>query len=227
MWASSDWIKQENLYKSASCFLLHNLIDRFQERSGASIMDDFCQTSLEWVSDTGTSMRYFIYSAQTQAQGQKQKTSTIFCLLCFLFWALLLSYPATARAKMVATTGENINMRSGPGTEYSALWQLGAGFPLEVLEQKGDWLQVRDFEGSVGWVNSSTVNSSPHVIVKVNKNSGQSINVRIHPSLDSDIVAKAAYGTVFKTLNRNNGWVRVEHRLGPVGWINESLLWGF
>lgn len=175
-------------------------------------------------------MRYFVYSAptqarQAQARTRSQKISNIFCLLCFLFSALLLSDPVNA--EMVAAAGENVNMRSGPGTQYSALWQLGAGFPLEVLKKEGEWLHVRDFEGSLGWVSSSTVNRSPHVIVKVNKNSGQSINVRIDPSLASDIVARAAYGTVFKTLDRSNGWVRVEHQLGPVGWINEGLLWGF
>ena len=35
---------------------------------------------------------------------------------------------------ITSIAGEDINMRSGPGTDQPILWKLGSGFPLEVDE---------------------------------------------------------------------------------------------
>ena len=61
---------------------------------------------------------------------------------------LLLSLRSAQGADMVAIAGDEINMRSGPGSDQPVLWKLGAGFPLEVVSSKGEWQQVKDFEGS-------------------------------------------------------------------------------
>ncbi|WP_457573603.1 SH3 domain-containing protein [Desulfolithobacter sp.] len=148
-------------------------------------------------------------------------------LLCIIFFLLVVSGTTTAMAEMVAISGNNVNMRSGPGTKYRVLWVLGEGFPLKVLKRSGSWLRVKDFEGTIGWVNKKLVSRTPHMIVKVHKNSKKRINVRSGPSTKYRIVAKAYYGVVFKTLERKNGWVRVEHPKGVTGWIKRSLLWGF
>ena len=132
-----------------------------------------------------------------------------------------------ALAKMVSTKGDEINMRSGPGTNYAVLYKLGAGMPLDVVKQSGEWLNVRDYEGDSGWVHKVTVNSAPHVIVKVSKNSTTQINVRSGPGTGNRIVAKAYGGVVFKVLEKKGKWVHVEHQEGTKGWIHDDLLWGF
>ncbi|PIE59605.1 MAG: peptide-binding protein [Desulfobulbus propionicus] len=141
---------------------------------------------------------------------------------------LLLTIPAiTVQAKMVSIKGDNINMRSGPGTSYKILWKLGSGYPLQILKQKGSWYRVQDFEGSIGWVHKMVTTPKRHMIVKANKNSQKRINVRSGPGLNSRIVAKAYYGVVFRTIQQKSGWVKVEHEKGVQGWIKRSLLWGF
>jgi SH3-like domain-containing protein len=141
--------------------------------------------------------------------------------------ALLFCARTALAAEMVAIAGEEINMRSGPGTEHEVLWKIGAGFPLEVITSKGEWLQVRDFEGSTGWVHKKTTQKTPHMIVKANKGSDQQINVRSEPNTKAPVVAKANYGVVFRTLERQGTWVKVEHGQGVTGWVEGSLLWGF
>lgn len=141
--------------------------------------------------------------------------------------SLLLCARAALAAEMVAIAGEEINMRSGPGTEHEVLWKIGAGFPLEVLATKGEWLQVRDFEGSTGWVHKKTTQKTPHMIVKANRGSEQQINVRDEPNTRAMVVAKANYGVVFRTLEKKDNWVKVEHGQGVTGWVEGSLLWGF
>lgn len=147
---------------------------------------------------------------------------TVLSVACFL---LLNLHPATA-AEMVAIAGEDINMRSAPGVDQPVLWQLGAGFPLEVIAKKGDWLQVKDFEGSTGWVHRKTTQQGAYVIVRANKGSEQQINVRKEANADAEIVAKANYGVVFRVLGTKGPWVNVEHPQGVSGWVLGNLLWG-
>jgi SH3-like domain-containing protein len=140
---------------------------------------------------------------------------------------LLLATAPAVQAKMVSIVGNDVNMRSGPGTKYKVMWELGNGFPLMVLKRSGQWYRVRDFEGTIGWVHQDVVNRSPHMIIKVHKKSRKRINVRSGPGTKYRIVAKAYYGVVFKTLKQQNGWVKVQHEKGVTGWIKRSLLWGW
>ena len=150
-----------------------------------------------------------------------QTLLTVAALCCLLF------SPAAVLAEMVAIAGEDVNMRSGPGTKNEVLWKMGTGFPLEVVKRSGDWLQVKDFEGSTGWVQKNTVNTAQHVVVRANKGTDNTINVRSEPSRKAGVVAQAKYGVVFKKLAKKGDWVQVEHGEGVTGWIESSLLWGF
>ncbi len=155
---------------------------------------------------------------------RKNQLHGIVFLGTFLILGLL---PLQAWAEMVSIKGDDINMRSGPGMKYKVLWELGDGFPLMVLKRTGNWIRVRDFEGTIGWVHNDVVNKSAHMIVKVHKNSRKRINVRSGPGTKYRIVGKAYYGVVFKTLKQKNGWVNVQHRKGVTGWVKRSLLWGW
>jgi len=125
-------------------------------------------------------------------------------------------------AKMVSIAGEKVNMRSGPGTSYGILWELGNGFPLIWVERKGDWIKVRDFEQDEGWVHRTMVATTPHTIVKTKR-----ANIRSGPGAKHKLVGKAEYGVVFKTLAQKESWIQVKHEHGLSGWIERSLLWGW
>ncbi|MBU0483703.1 MAG: SH3 domain-containing protein [Proteobacteria bacterium] len=128
----------------------------------------------------------------------------------------------SVEAKMVSVKGAQVNMRSGPGQKYSILWELGTGYPLKVEESKGGWYKVSDFEGDLGWIYSGVVSDQAHMIVKKKR-----VNVRSGPGQKYKVVGKANYGVVFRTLNRQDGWVEVKHENGLVGWVERSLLWGW
>lgn len=148
-------------------------------------------------------------------------------LIIIVFLISLLFSTSMALAKMVSVVGDNVNLRSGPGTKYSVKWKYGSGFPLKVLEEKGDWLKVEDFEGDSGWLYQKLTSRNGHMIVKVHKNQNKKINIRSGPSTEDKIVGKAYYGVVFKTIKQQNGWAHVKHDSGLEGWIKRSLLWGF
>ncbi len=136
---------------------------------------------------------------------------------------LLLCWTETARAEMVSVVGDLVNMRTGPGQNYAVLWELGNGYPLQVLEKKGNWMKVEDFENDVGWVHDSVVSRVAHLVVKKNI-----INIRSGPGEDFKIVRQAEKGVVLRTLDRKGGWVKVIYDEEQItGWVLRTLLWGW
>ena len=69
-------------------------------------------------------------------------------------------------AEYLSVAKDGVNLRSGPNTTSEVLYQLPAGYPLEVLGKEGQWYKVSDYEGDKGYIQTSVVNKTPHVIVK-------------------------------------------------------------
>lgn len=139
---------------------------------------------------------------------------------------LVLFLTQSAIAEYLSVKGDNVNLRAKPDILSTVKWEYGKGFPLKVLEKKGEWVKVADFEKDTGWINRSLLSSTPHVIVNVNKNSKKFINIRQGPSVSDNVVGKAYYGVVFQQLQTKSGWVKVRHESGLEGWVKSSLLWG-
>lgn len=174
-------------------------------------------------------IRIYLEKIQLSPLNKADKGGCIMnCRSCFLIGSLFvqLTCHGIASAEMVSIKGDDINMRSGPGTNHPVLYTLGSGMPLDVINRSEDWLQIKDFEGDTGWVHQSMVSDNPTVIVKANKDSTAQINVRSGPGTKNKIVGKAFYGVVFRKLGEKNQWVEVEHDGGVKGWIDRSLLWG-
>lgn len=174
-------------------------------------------------------MSIFDFFQNIMAGGRPQQTKkyTWLIIVFSLFSAVWSVSTEAAGFKMVSVAGEKVNLRQGPSTRYPVIWELGKGFPLKVLERKGSWYKVADFENDVGWIYKSLVSRKPHLVVKVNKKNKKRINVRSGPGTNYKIVGKAEYGVVFETLERGKGWVKVRHEKGLTGWIKRSLLWGW
>ena len=147
-------------------------------------------------------------------------------LLVVLFFCWSFFCAASIRAEMLSIKGDSVHLRNGPGKEYSVLCEYGSGFPVEVLEKKGNWLKVRDFEKDSGWIHKSLLVKSPQVIVTANKNKEGTVNIRKGPGSDQKIVGKAYYGVVFKVIRQQAGWIEVLHESGLSGWVSSRLLWG-
>jgi SH3-like domain-containing protein len=154
------------------------------------------------------------------------KSNLLLTLSGLALTLMAMSHPAEGLATMLTVRGEKVNLRSGPGTAYSVKWIYGAGFPVKVLKEKGNWLQVIDFEQDSGWIHRSLLAEVSQVIVSAHRRSDSKINIRSGPGPDFDVVAKAYYGVVFESLGKDNGWIRIRHESGIDGWVQEDLVWG-
>jgi len=136
--------------------------------------------------------------------------------------ALLLGLAAASSAQQrVSIKGEAVNMRAEPSLRGEVLWQLGTGYPLKVLERKGSWLRVADFENDKGWVARRFTSTTPHTVVKSPR-----ANLRAGPGTGYRVLRSAEYGEVFRVLAKRESWVRVQADDSTKGWIARRLLWG-
>ena len=55
--------------------------------------------------------------------------------------------------RFVSLKSDRVNLRQGPGIEYPIAWVFRrAGLPLEVIKEFEGWRQVRDADGTTGWI---------------------------------------------------------------------------
>ena len=137
-------------------------------------------------------------------------------LLAFLLFPCL-----ALGAQVVSVKKDNVNVRSGPGTNFPVSMELFQGYPLKVLEKKGDWLKISDFENDSGWIYSPLVSPGSTVIT----NGKKSINMRSQPNTTASIVATVERGVVLTKLSTQGKWVKVRHSQGTTGWIYSPVLW--
>ncbi len=55
-------------------------------------------------------------------------------------------------AVSVVVTGDVVNLRSGPGSDYPRIGQVSRGTQLPVAGQSGEWYQVRLADGKLCWI---------------------------------------------------------------------------
>ncbi len=143
---------------------------------------------------------------------------TLFGALAFVF----LSFAPVQAVTMVSVAADNVKMYSDSGEKSPVLWVLGAGYPLSVLDDQGDWLKIQDFVGDTGWVNAAQTDRKPHMVVKADL-----VELRSGPSKRFKLVGRANNGVVFQTLKVKTSWVKVKHQSGLTGWIDRTQLWGW
>jgi SH3-like domain-containing protein len=123
-------------------------------------------------------------------------------------------------AERVAVKGNVANIRANPNTKSDTLWQVEKFHPLLVVEKKGKWFRIKDFEGDGGWIHGSLVDRTATIIVKVSR-----ANIRTGPGTQHNLAFDAGKGTPFKVLEKKERWLKVRHSDGDAGWIFKSLTW--
>jgi SH3 domain protein len=80
--------------------------------------------------------------------------------LLALALALAIAVPALASAAYIRDE-IRINMRTGPGSEYTVLKSLTSGDQVTRLGGDGEWTRIRTTEGREGWVPAGYLSDQP------------------------------------------------------------------
>ncbi|HSF71486.1 MAG TPA: SH3 domain-containing protein [Methylotenera sp.] len=135
--------------------------------------------------------------------------------LAFSFSAQAIEYRSIALAKVITY--------DAPSREASKLYILGGGYPVEVIVNLGDWIKVRDNQGGLSWVESTSLSSKRTVLVLTKT------DIKVAEDATSALVATVEKDVVLELLtgSANSNWVKVKHRDGATGFVQVDKLWGF
>jgi SH3-like domain-containing protein len=134
--------------------------------------------------------------------------------LMFSFSAYAIDFHSVAIPKAI--------LYDAPSKEASKLYVLGAGYPVEIIVNLGDWIKVRDQLGSLSWIESKSLSPKRTVLalMKTDIKSSEDITSPMVASVEKDVVLELVSPTI------KNGWVKVKHRDGFVGFVQVVNLWG-
>jgi SH3-like domain-containing protein len=123
--------------------------------------------------------------------------------------------------RFVSLSADEANMRTGPGRQYPIEWVYRRrNLPLEVIDEFGPWRQVRDHEGTVGWM---------HVLLLSNKRTAlithEKLRLFADPSSASDVTMIVDRGIVAVVDTCEQIWCKLEID-GSDGWTERRHLWG-
>jgi SH3-like domain-containing protein len=124
--------------------------------------------------------------------------------------------------RFVSLHSDRVNLRTGPGRQYPIEWVLvKKDMPVEVIAQFEHWRQVREWDGTVGWVQEHMVDGRRYVIVA----KGGVRPMFQGPDPATAEVARAQPGVLARLLECSGSMCRVEAN-EMSGWMRRSDLWG-
>lgn len=138
----------------------------------------------------------------------------------FLAISLVLGGAALVWAERLSVKTNIANVRAGPNTNQTVIWQVEQYYPLNVIRRQGAWCMFDDFEGDRGWIHGDLLDDTRSIIV-IKEN----CNVRSGPGTDNEIRFTVDRGVPFRVLEEKGAWLRVVHADGDQGWIHRSLVW--
>jgi SH3-like domain-containing protein len=133
--------------------------------------------------------------------------------------------------RFVSLKSDRVNLRQGPGIEYPTAWVFRrAGLPVEVIKEYEGWRQVRDAEGTTGWVLGAMLSGRrTAVILPWLVRPGQpEPAVAVLRDDDSDTakpIAQVEAGVLASIIACDGRWCRVSVG-GFRGYIEQTKLWG-
>lgn len=111
-----------------------------------------------------------------------------------------------------------------PSSSAKKILLLSQYYPVEIIVNLGDWLKVRDAEGSISWVETKQLSDKRTVMITVNQ-----AEIRQAADAGASLVATLEKGVLLEVVDikPNNGWLKVRHRDGATGFVLISSTWGF
>jgi SH3-like domain-containing protein len=124
--------------------------------------------------------------------------------------------------RFVSLRSNEVNLRTGPGLTHPIEWVYQRkGLPVLVIGEFDTWRQIRDHEGSEGWVHQSMIDGERSFIVL----DGQRV-ARLTPQLEAKAAVRLQPGVVGRLLQCDaNDWCLVNAQ-GYRGWVERGEIWG-
>ena len=123
--------------------------------------------------------------------------------------------------RFVSLKSNSAMLRAGPEERFPILWEYKRrGLPLEIIKEHKIWRQVRDPDGTIGWMNKSLLTGVRTGFVR-----GETRTLYVDPDLQSRVAWRIEPGAVVAITLCEAVWCRVSND-GRSGYILRNQLWG-
>lgn len=142
-------------------------------------------------------------------------------LRAILLLAVLFPVPSWALEYRSIAVDRTV-MYDAPSLRGKKLYLASRFYPVEVIVDLESFAKVRDVAGDLAWVEKKNLAAKRMVLVNV-----PLADVRKTPDSKAALVFQAERSVVLEVLeNTSNGWIKVRHADGAVGYVRASQVWG-
>lgn len=129
--------------------------------------------------------------------------------------------------RFVSLKRDVVYMRRGPGSDHAIEWQyVRRHLPVEVINEYDLWREVRDPDGTEGWISANMLSGERYVLVIAPKGAKTAREpLRARPDTKAKVIAVAETGVVAELKHCPDDWCEISAG-GRSGWIPRGLLWG-
>ncbi len=123
--------------------------------------------------------------------------------------------------RYVSLAKPKVNLRKGPGLRYPIEWVYRRDrLPVKIIAEFDTWRQIRDWEGTVGWVHRNMLRGRRTVMIQ----DGTQI-LREGPDENAPALLQAEAGVIGQLIDCDGTWCRVEIA-GQSGWLRSRDFFG-
>jgi len=134
--------------------------------------------------------------------------------------------------RFVSLKADRVQVRQGPGTDHKILWVFNrVGLPVEVIQEHENWRQIRDQDGSVGWVAHSLLSARRTGVVmawatgEARTGTAKPVPLMRDDSPSAGTVALLEPGVICGIRGCDGRWCQIS--VGDFrGYIEQTKLWG-
>jgi lipoprotein-anchoring transpeptidase ErfK/SrfK len=179
-------------------------------------------------------------SSSTSVHGNMLVETGLFATATARATSTITPTPSATPPTTIWVSGTRVNLRTGPGTNFSAIRKVIHDEQLQFLGRLSDntWLYVKTSDGQEGWITTAWINLAgvnldydgylvktpspvPPATIWV---SGARVNLRTGPGTNFSVIQKLTYEERLLLLGRlsDNTWLYVKTSDGQEGWITMS-----
>lgn len=131
--------------------------------------------------------------------------------------------------RFVSLKSSKVNVRRGPSRMHQVDWVYRRkGLPVEVVSEFEHWRRIRDFDGDVGWVHSSLLDSRRSAIIQ-GRVGDSPVPLHAMPDGYSETLALVEPGVLLRLMSCNSKWCHAKvlgSGQSAEGWVERGQLWG-
>ena len=109
-----------------------------------------------------------------------------------------------------------------PSAQGKKVFVVSQGYPVEVIVNLGDWIKVRDNQGTLNWIDAKQLTNARTLLVVQPQ-----AELRQSADAASSLLARLDKDVVVDYLEpAKSGWVKVKHKDGLTGYVLATAVWG-